>query len=169
VLAVSGMLNPRMGGRPLRVPIEQEVYDLIFTEGEPDNLWPVELDRSEHHRRSIYLLNKRAVRLPFLANFDQPDNMTSCPTRPTSTHALQALSLMNSDFMQEQSAAFARRLESECRADANCRIRRAYKVALARTPRPVEISMAREFVAKGGRWDELCLALLNRNEFVYIP
>ena len=169
VLAVSGRLNPRMGGRPLRVPIEQEVYDLIFTEGEPDNLWPVELDRAEHQRRSIYLLNKRAVRLPFLANFDQPDNMTSCPTRPTSTHALQALSLMNSDFMQEQSTAFAHRLESECGADANCRIRRAYKLALARTPRPVDTSMARGFLAKGGRWEEFCLALLNRNEFVYIP
>ena len=40
----AGTLNPRMGGRPLKVPIEPEVYDLIFTEGEPDNLWPVELD-----------------------------------------------------------------------------------------------------------------------------
>ena len=87
----------------MRVPIEKEVYDLIFTEGEPDNLWPLSPDKSQQYRRSIYLLNKRTVRLPMLANFDQPDDMTSCPVRPASTHSLQALSLMNSDFMQEQS------------------------------------------------------------------
>ena len=30
------------------------------------------------YRRSIYLLNKRTVRLPMMANFDQPDAMSSC-------------------------------------------------------------------------------------------
>jgi hypothetical protein len=169
VLAVAGTLNPRMGGKPVRAPIEPEIYDLIFTEGEPDNLWPVNLDPADHLRRSLYLLNKRTVRLPFLANFDQPDNMTSCPSRPTSTHALQALSLLNSDLMTSQSKAFAGRLATGCGADADCRLRRAYKLALARSPRPVEVSMARRFLANGGRWEDFCLALLNRSEFAYVP
>ena len=65
--------------------------------------------RRVQYRRSIYLYNKRSVRLPLLAAFDQPDDMTSCPVRPVSTHALQALSLFNSDFMQEQSQGFRRR------------------------------------------------------------
>ncbi len=43
---LSGMLNPKIGGPPVRVPIEKEVYDLIFTEGEPDNLWPLSPDKS---------------------------------------------------------------------------------------------------------------------------
>jgi Protein of unknown function (DUF1553). len=103
VLAAAGTLNLKQGGKPVLVPIEKEVYDLIFTEGEPDNLWPVTPDPSEHTRRSLYLLNKRSVRLPLLANFDQPDTMTSCPVRPVSTHSLQSLSLFNSDFMQQQS------------------------------------------------------------------
>lgn len=169
VLMATGTLNPRMGGKPLKVPLEPEVYDLIFTEGEPDNLWPVELDVGEHHRRSIYLLNKRTVRLPFLANFDQPDNMTSCPVRPVSTHALQALSLMNSDLMTGQSKAFASRLARECGGDEGCRLRRAYKVALARLPRAAEVEMARTFLKGGGRWEDFCLALLNRSEFAYVP
>ena len=174
VTTVAGTLNPRLGGKPVRIPIEQEIYDLIFTEGEPDNLWPVTPDRSEHNRRSLYLLNKRTVRLPFLANFDQPDTMTSCPARPASTHALQALSLMNSDFMQEQSNALAVRLERECpQTDLSearpCQVRRAFKVALARAPRPAEAAMAHRFFAKGGLLPDFCLALLNRNEFVYIP
>lgn len=169
VLTVSGALNRKMGGPPVRIPIEKEVYDLIFTEEEPDNLWPVHPDKREHARRSLYLLNKRTVRLPMLANFDQPDAMTSCPQRPTSTHALQALSLMNSDFMREQAAVFAKRLETECGADAPCRVERAYRLALARAPREAERAMARKFFEEGGVWEDFCLAMLNRNEFVYVP
>jgi hypothetical protein len=168
VLQVSGGLNPKRGGKPVKTPLEPEIYDLIFTEGEPDNLWPVALDPAEYDRRSLYLINKRTVRLPFLANFDQPDNMSSCPQRPTSTHALQALSLMNSNFMQGQAKRFAARLDSECKSE-NCRVTRAYLHALARNPRPAELTMAHQFFAQGGPLEDFCLALLNRNEFVYLP
>ena len=169
VLAVSGSLNPRMGGPPVRVPIEQEVYDLIFTEGERDGLWPVTPGESEQQRRSLYLLNKRTVRLPMMMAFDQPDTMTSCPVRPNSTHALQALSLFNSDFMREQSNTFAARLERECGRDRDFQVRRAYKLALARAPRPREVAMAKKYFHNGGLLADFCLALLNRNEFVYVP
>ncbi|MEZ5404314.1 MAG: DUF1553 domain-containing protein [Bryobacteraceae bacterium] len=169
VLSVSGALNPALYGKPVKVPLEPEVYDLIFTEGEPDNLWPVNLDPADFNRRTIYLLNKRTVRLPFLANFDQPDAMTSCPARPTSTHALQALSLMNSDLMREQSERFAARVEKECAKDGACFVKRAYRLALARDPRPEESAMAREFLDAGNARADFCLALLNRNEFAYLP
>ena len=170
VLAVSGALYPKMGGRPVRVPIEPEIYDIIFTEFEADNLWPLAPDKNEQYRRSIYLLNKRTVRLPMLANFDQPDAMTSCPQRPVSTHALQALNLMNSDFMHEQSGLFAERLKRECGAsDAACQVRRAYKLALSRAPKAEEVKMARDFFDGSGTLQQFCLAMLNRNEFVYIP
>ncbi|WP_321471871.1 DUF1549 and DUF1553 domain-containing protein [uncultured Paludibaculum sp.] len=167
VLAVSGMLNPEMGGPPIRVPIEKEVYDSIFTEYENDNLWPLPKDRAQIYRRSLYLLNKRTVRLPMLANFDQPDAMTSCAYRPVSTHALQALSMINSDFMAEQSAAFAKRVAQA--GPASTRVQRAYQLALARAPKASETAMARDFFTKGGTLQEFCLALLNRNEFIYIP
>ncbi|MGH9666853.1 MAG: DUF1549 and DUF1553 domain-containing protein, partial [Bryobacteraceae bacterium] len=169
ILSVAGDLNPRLGGKPVRVPIEKEVYDLIFSEFEPDNLWPVPKDKNEYRRRSLYLLNKRNVRLPLLANFDQPDEMTSCPVRPVSTHALQALTLMNSGFMQEQSQILAARLRRECEDGSGCEVRRAYKLALARLPKPAEMSMARAFFKRGGLLEDFCLAMLNRNEFIYEP
>ena len=169
VLAVSGDLNPRLGGKPIRVPIDREVYDLIFTEGERDGLWPVTPGENEQHRRSLYLLNKRTVRLPLMMAFDQPDTMTSCPARPVSIHALQALSLFNSDFMRGESNRFAARLERECEHDHGCELRRAYKLALARTPRSTEMKMGREFLAGGGNLADFCLAMMNRNEFVYVP
>jgi hypothetical protein len=161
ILAVSGMLNPKMYGKPVKTPIEKEVYDLIFTEGEPDNLWPLPKDRTEMYRRTIYLLNRRTVRLPLLANFDQPDAMSSCPERPTSTHALQSLTLLNSDFMQEQAKAFAARFQGS--------IDTAYQLALGRAPSAAEQQQAQEFLAKGGTAEEFALALLNRNEFLYLP
>jgi len=169
ILSVTGSLNPKVGGRPVRIPIEPEVYDLIFTEHERDGLWPVNPDKTVQDRRSIYLYNKRSVRLPLLSAYDQPDDITSCPVRGTSTHALQALSLMNSDFMQEQSQAFADRLKRECKSARSCEVRTAWKLGLARPPNLGETKLAQSFFAKGGSLTDMCLALLNRNEFVYVP
>ena len=168
-LAVAGTLNFQVGGRPVRIPIEPEVYDLIFTEFERDGLWPVNPDKHVQNRRGIYLYNKRSVRFPLLAAFDQPDAITSCPVRPVSTHALQALSLLNSDFMQEVSRAFADRLEAGCGKDRGCQIDSAWRLALSRPPRPAETRLAREFLRSGGTLPDFCLALFNRNEFLYVP
>ena len=170
-LAASGRLNRSLTGKPVRVPIEPEVYDLIFTEAEPDNLWPVTPDRHQHDRRSLYLLNKRTVRLPFLANFDQPDTMTSCSVRPTSTHALQSLSLLNSDFMQDQSRSLAIRILRHCgESDTDCQIRRAFEFTLARKPSAAEHGLATDFLrSRPESLQDFALALLNRNEFVYRP
>ena len=170
VLAASGGLNRDLGGQPVRIPIDPEIYDLIFTEAEPDNLWPVTPDEAQHRRRSLYLLNRRTVRLPLLANFDQPDTMTSCAVRPTSTHALQALTLINGPFIQAQSKAFADRLAAACGDDGACQAKQAYLFALAREPSAEEAKLAEEFLADGEtRLSDFSLALLNRNEFVYRP
>ncbi len=169
ILAVSGALNSKMGGRGVKIPIEPEIYELIFTEGETDNLWPLPVDRTEINRRSIYLLNKRSVRLPMMANFDQPDTITSCAMRSTSTHALQALTLMNSSFMQEQSKLFAQRLERECNGKQACMIDASYRLTLGRLPSAVERKMVIEFSKGEQKLSDYCLAMLNRNEFVYVP
>lgn len=170
-LAASGRLNRAISGKPVRLPIEAEVYDLIFTEAEPDNLWPVTPDLSQHNRRSLYLLNKRTVRLPFLANFDQPDTMTSCSVRQTSTHALQSLSLLNSGFMREQAVALANRLRRDCGDEGTgCLVRRAFHLTLGRRPTDREERLAESFLASGPEvLSDFSLALLNRNEFVYRP
>jgi hypothetical protein len=168
-LSVSGTLNPQLGGRPVRNRIEPEVYDLIFTEFERDGLWPVNPDKSVGNRRAIYLYNKRSVRIPLLSAFDQPDAITSCPMRPVSTHALQALSLFNSDFMQGAAQDFASRLETICGKDRKCAVDRAWRLSLSRGPRKEEIKLANDFLKSGEGLPDFCLALLNRNEFVYVP
>ena len=81
---LTGSLNPKLGGKPVRIPIESEVYNLIFTEFERDGLWPVDPDKNVQSRRSVCLYNKRSVRLPLLSAFDQPDTIIACPVRATS-------------------------------------------------------------------------------------
>ena len=196
MLAVAGSLNRKMGGPGVRVPLEPEVYDLIFTEGEPDGLWQVTPDVREHARRSLYLFAKRNVRLPLLEAFDQPDTLTSCPVRPVSTFAPQSLILLNGPLAHQQSQAFAVRLLREG-TDRKSRIELAHRLALSRPARPEETQLAQEFLqeqtellrdrlrarlpvaiptetppesdpAEAAALANFCLALFNRNEFLYV-
>ena len=146
MLTVSGELNPKMGGPGVLVPIEKEVEDLIFTEAEVVDLWPETPDPAEHLRRSLYLFRKRNVRYPMFDAFDAPDTQTACAQRGVSTHALQALVLLNSDFAAERARALAGRLYREAGGSSASRIERAYRVVLARAPRPGEREQARAFL-----------------------
>ncbi|MBS1788567.1 MAG: DUF1553 domain-containing protein [Acidobacteria bacterium] len=150
VLAVNGTLNGQRGGPPIRVPLDPEVYDTIFTEYEPDNLWPVHPDVRQHARRSLYLLRKRNVRLPMLAAFDSPDMMNSCGARSVSVHALQSLTLMNSAFMLEQSKLLAQRLFEETAGVKTGRqekmIAKLFELTLGRLPKAAEAQMAKTFL-----------------------
>jgi len=99
-LAVAGTLNPALGGPSIRVRLEAEIYELIFAEVEPDGLWPATPEPRQHGRRSLYLYNKRNVRLPLLEAFDQPDILTPCPVGPDSTFAPQALIRLYGPFVR---------------------------------------------------------------------
>ncbi len=150
ILAINGTLNDQRGGPPIRVPLDPEVYDTIFTEYEPDNLWPVHPDARQHVRRSLYLLRKRNVRLPMFVAFDSPDMMSSCGARSVSVHALQSLTLMNSEFMLDQSKALAARLFAETAEVKTGReermIARLFELALGRLPQLAEKQMTRAFL-----------------------
>ncbi len=168
VLAASGRLNREVGGPSVRVPLEAAVYELIFTEGEPDDLWPITPDPRAHCRRSLYLFAKRNVRLPLMEAFDQPDSLTSCPVRPVSTFAPQALIMLNGPFMQECSSDFARRLRRERPDDPQAQVELAYRLALGRPPKEAERQLIADFFASKGNLEDFCLALLNSNDFLYV-
>ena len=78
-----------MGGRPVRIPIEPEVYDLIFTEGERDGLWPVNPDRNVQNRRGIYLY-QQAQRAPAPAHRLRPAGCHYFLPGPPCIHARAA-------------------------------------------------------------------------------
>ncbi len=195
MLAVSGELNSRMEGPGVLAPIEKEIEDLIFTEAEAVDLWPEDRNPSEHLRRSIYLFRKRNVRYPLFDAFDAPDTQSACPRRATSTHALQALALLNSEFASARARSLAARVLRAGDAGGDQKIKRAYNLVLAREPSHDEVERAKRFLkaqtelirndkretkavacdctgidpAEAAAWVDFSLALLNCNEFLYVP
>ena len=64
------------------VPIGKELVNALYKPSQ----WQVAPDPAQHNRRSVYLIAKRNLRLPFLEVFDAPDELVSCPRRESSTH-----------------------------------------------------------------------------------
>jgi hypothetical protein len=163
ILAASGTLNPKQGGPSVMVPIEQELVKLLYKPSQ----WRPAKDPAEHKRRSVYLIAKRNLRLPFMEVFDAPDLQVSCPRRESSTHAPQALELLNGVFTNEQAEAFARRLEAEAGPNLRKQIDLGYRLVAGRPARPKEIQTAFEFLKTQPK-REFALALLNLNSFLYV-
>ncbi len=124
-------------------------------------------DVTEHDRRSIYLIAKRNLRLPFFENLDAPALQTSCARREASTHPPQALELLNGSLANDLAQAFAKRLERECGQNQDKTIDRAFLLALGRAPTAKERQRSSEFLNEQPL-GEFTLALFNLNEFLYV-
>jgi hypothetical protein len=122
----------------------------------------------EQHRRSLYVFVRRNLRYPFFESFDRPDTNASCPRRPITTIAPQALSLLNSTISSEAARSLADRTQRKAGHGLVDRIDQAYLLALGHHPDPAEQALASGFLASGGSFADFCLALLNLNEFVYV-
>jgi hypothetical protein len=162
MLAVSGRLNLKAGGPSVIVPVEKELVDLLYKPAQ----WAVNPDPKEHDRRSIYLMYKRNLQLPFLAVFDAPDMQTSCARRESSTHAPQALELLNGAFANDMARALAARLDREA-AGAEAQVTLAYELVAGRPPSAQEKALAVEFL-NTQPLSEFALAMLNLNAFLYV-
>jgi hypothetical protein len=99
-------------------------------------------------------------------NFDCPDAGQVAPKRNVSTTPLQALSLLNSAFLLEQSQYFAERLQHEA-ATIETQIDRAFRLAFGRAARPTELAAARQLVEQHGL-PAFCRAMFNASEFLWV-
>jgi hypothetical protein len=163
MLSVSGTLNEKQGGPSVIVPIDQTLVGALYKPSQ----WAVTKDPAEHSRRSVYLIAKRNLRLPFMEVFDAPDTLGSCPRRESSTHAPQALELMNGDLANRQAELLAKRLASEAGADPRKQVDLAYRLAAGRAPNLQEMQEAAAFL-KTQSQREFALAVLNLNAFLYV-
>jgi len=99
--------------------------------------------------------------------FDSPDLQISCARREQSTHAPQALEMLNGDLSNRLAGAFAERLKKEAGASVTTQIELAYRIATGRPPSVKEAQVARAFLAKEPL-REFALAMLNLNKFLYV-
>ena len=102
------------------------------------------------NKRSIYLLQSRLRKIPFIDLFDGPDgNLPFAERRSTST-PLQALYLMNAPFIHEQSRAVAERLIRETESD-QAGIDWAYQLLFGRPAEAEELEASQKFLEKASQ------------------
>ena len=189
MLACAGTLNRKPFGPPVVPPLGSQELAGLFN---ADTKWPITKDYSQHTRRSVYVLVRRTFMYPLFAAFDAPEAMNSCPRRFQTIVPTQALALFNSPLARGQSQAFARRLLNECGDDDRQIAGRAWRLAFGRPITDAEQAHALKFLrdrtepmkapdssdppaAEQGiptpheaAVADLCLAMFNANEFVFV-
>jgi hypothetical protein len=159
-LFVSGQLDLTMGG-----PSDQEFFF-------KDDHSPVydyarfDLDKTVRHRRSIYRFLVRSVPDPLMESLDCPDASILTAKRNVTLTALQALAMLNDPLLLKQVEHFAERLRG-VGTQLEAQIRQAYWLALARSPKPEELSLLVDFGRKYGL-ENVCRVILNSNEFMFV-
>ncbi len=159
LLAISGRLNPAMGGPGVLPPVPADAVRGLR------GGWTPSPDPSDHVRRSVYIHARRNLRFPFLEVFDAPDSNLSSPERGRSTTAPQSLTLLNAEEVVVAARAVAERVERGAET-ADGRIVLAYRLILGRPPTEKEMGLARDFLASSPL-SEFCRALFNLNAFIY--
>lgn len=98
-------------------------------------------------KRSVYLMQQRIRRQPFLDLFDGPDPNAVTGVRPVTTTALQALYTMNDAFFHQQADTLAVRVGMAYGGELD-RLNFAYRLLFGRGPSPDEVREAREYLAR---------------------
>jgi len=135
-LAVSGLLNPRIGGPSVRPPLPAGVADLGYA---GSVRWPESIG-ADKYRRGMYIFFQRTVPYPMLMAFDSPDSNVACVRRERSNTPLQALTLLNDPVFFEAAQAFGRKLLTDSPGPDGDRLKRAFRRCVAREPSPAELA-----------------------------
>ncbi len=129
-LAVSGLLNPAVGGKSVRPPQPG---------GKMQRRKWVESEGQDRYRRGLYIQYQRMFPYPFLANFDMPGGYEAVCRRGRSNSPLQALNLLNDEVFFEAAQALAVRILTEGPEDPRARLEHAFRLCLARSPAEEEL------------------------------
>jgi len=149
VIAAAGKLDTTAGGPPIQLEMRPDGLQVVSSK-EPENAqW----------RRSVYLTHRRTYPMSFLGVFDYPIIDTNCSRRVPSTTPLQALTMLNDDFVWKAADALAKRAENNVDA--------AYLLTVSRKPTDAERQIAAEFLTKMP-FKAFAQVLLSSNEFLYV-
>ena len=152
ILQASGKLDESIGGRSFRIHNEKKTYAQ----------WQVVNNHGpETWRRMIYQERMRRVDDQMFTAFDLPDCGQVRAKRPVSTTPLQALNLMNSPFVVEQSELIAERAKADSPDNP---VARAFELLLNREPTADEAE-----ACNGVDLTIVCRSLINSNEFAFLP
>ena len=159
ILAVSGSLNPQMGGPGFDLFEPNTNYVKVYATKTAFS--------ADDFRRMVYQSKPRSELDTFFGPFDCPDAGQVQPKRTSSTTPLQALNLLNGEFLLDQADRCAKRIEREAGADSAAQVRRGVLLAFGRGATAEEIAAGSRLIAEHGL-PSLCRALYNANEFIML-
>lgn len=192
MLAASETLTVETGGPGVRPPLPRELVQTLLKDQ-----WEVNARTADHYRRSIYVFARRNLRYPIFEAFDRPDGNASCPRRNRSTTAPQSLLMLNSNFSLEAARRLAGCVLREHAVLDDRTLTDLHRRLLSRRPSADELQEMQEFLnvqlqllrtgtsppdeaaaplppisgidpIAAVALTDLCLALLNSNEFLYV-
>lgn len=195
LLAVSGLLKPYEAGKPLWPPVPDELLHaqpaILEAEkggdgGRMQGWYADPIEQTDV--RSVFLVRKRCLPIPFLQAFDLPDTTVSCARRDTTVVAPQALMMLNSPEGVRYAQALATRvrgttdqLDFDDTVKTEQLVTTLFRIALSRVPTAQELPMTIEFLRQHAQQHrqaeeranqlaltDLCRAILNLNEFAYL-
>jgi hypothetical protein len=167
LLATSGQLD-RKPGEAHPIPPESSWG---FTQHAPFGTF------YDTDKRSVYLIQIRNRRHPFLGLFDGADPNASTPQRQTTTVPTQALYFLNDPFFHAQAAKLADRVSATPDAE---RVNELFRLVLQRAPADKDREFADAFLARYRKalgdkpdadsqvWNALTRVLLASNEFLFV-
>ncbi|HZL37947.1 MAG TPA: PSD1 and planctomycete cytochrome C domain-containing protein [Tepidisphaeraceae bacterium] len=133
------------------------------------------------HRRTLYLMTIRSERSDYRTLFDAADPTAIVDQRNNSTVAPQALFLLNSPFVVEQTRLLSQRVLKQGPAEDREKIKWLYRRLYAREASDKEIDVGLDLLKEAQRaesaggplsrdaaWEAYCQVSVCANEFVYV-
>lgn len=176
LLAASGKLKLAMYGPPTKVHLQSD-GSVITADDDAGN------------RRSLYLQVRRSEPVTMMDTFDTPRMEINCTRRTEAVVPTQALTMLNSPFMQGVSHTFGQRIIAAKPTRAE-RIEWAIRTALGRPATEADRAALNQFLddyaknelgdkyataepsvlatLENQAWPHVALALMNANEFLYV-
>lgn len=178
ILMVTGQINLTQFGPPMYPELSAEV---LASQSQPGRNWE-KSSPSEQARRSVYIHVKRSLPVPMLSVFDFPETDLSCEARFLTTQPGQALTMLNSHWMQQQAQFLLERVQREVGDDLRAQAARCLELVTS-SPRIeagqanpdvnflvdlVHRLRAEENLSDSAARRNMCLVALNLNHFIYL-
>lgn len=173
VLSATGQLNLEQSGPPMYPTLSAEV---LASQSQPGRNWE-HSPADQQARRSVYIHVKRSLPVPMLSVFDFPETDSSCEARFLTIQPAQALTLLNSQWMQEQAQFLLQRVEREVGKDLEKQAARCLQLCGELQPQPVDVqelvSLVERLVQEHQMSDlqarrSMALVALNLNRFLFL-
>lgn len=171
LLAVSGLLSPKMGGPPVHPPQPDGLWKEISSVEDPN--YPMS-QGADGRRRGIYTILRRGAPYPSFMTFDSSPRADCVAMRARTNSPLQALTLLNDPAYLEAAGALARIVTALPAESDGERLVYAFRRAVTRAPSAIELDeltrLLNEFrgtsESESEAWVSLARVLLNLDETI---